>query len=212
WLQAQRQGRPVSVCLTSANLQYLDNTVDFDTTQDSYLFRGLRAIKPVTGPDINRSQHALANRPRCIYTSRCVLLLLLIYWRMRRRRRSIKHDPHANEVSPPAVPGYEKPELQGTGICELADAQLPELNPEQVHEAYGGPTTAELHPTHLLEMDASNIPELDSIGTSIERAGGRTESVPGLDESPSKPRQKPLPGTPSTTNDCPRFYKLRTPG
>ncbi|KAL8851796.1 MAG: hypothetical protein Q9221_003310 [Calogaya cf. arnoldii] len=139
----------------------------------------------------------------------CLLLVFLIYWGTRRRRRSIKHDTHANEVSPPAVPGYEKPELQGTGICELADVQLPELNFEQVHEAYGGPKTAELHPTHLLEMDASNLPELDAISTSIGPSGGKTESVP-KPESLSQPRQKPLPEPPSANNRSPlEAFKIR---
>ncbi|KAL8757042.1 MAG: hypothetical protein Q9199_002519 [Rusavskia elegans] len=106
-----------------------------------------------------------------------LLLELLIYWRIRRRSKPVKEEPRADEMSPAAAPGYEKPELQGIGICELAAASLPELNPDNIHEASTGAMASELHPTHLLEMDASNLQELDAISPSTKPAEERLEAM-----------------------------------
>lgn len=76
-----------------------------------------------------------------------------------------------------AAPGYEKPELQGIGICELPAASLPELDHEHIHEASTGVMASELHPTHLLEMDTANLPELDAVGTCIEPSRIAVKSV-----------------------------------
>ena len=94
-----------------------------------------------------------------------LLLALVIYWRIRQRSKILKEEPRA--IIPPlaAAPGYEKPEFQGIGICELPAASLPELDHEHIHEASTGPMASKLQPTHLLEMDTANLPELDSIGT-----------------------------------------------
>ncbi|KAI4284666.1 MAG: hypothetical protein L6R38_001244 [Xanthoria sp. 2 TBL-2021] len=106
-----------------------------------------------------------------------LLLALLIYWWIRRRSKLVKKKPRVDETSPAAAPGYVKPELQGVGICELAAASLPELNPDNIHEASTGAMASELHPTHLLEMDASDLPELDAISPCNKPAEERLEAM-----------------------------------
>ncbi|KAL8759619.1 MAG: hypothetical protein Q9199_000663, partial [Rusavskia elegans] len=68
----------------------------------------------------------------------CILLALFIYWRLRRRRKPTSEDLLTSKSSPPTAPRYEKPELQGNTVSELAAAALPELNPGNIHEAFAG--------------------------------------------------------------------------
>lgn len=137
----------------------------------------------------------------------CLLLALVIYWRIRQRSKIVKEKPRAIIPSPAAAPGYEKPELQGIGICELPAASLPELDHEHIHEASTGAMASELHPTHLLEMDTASLPELDAVGTCVEPPRITVKGVVGPDKSVQKPQQTSSP----PADDYPRSHKLALP-
>lgn len=98
---------------------------------------------------------------------------LVIYLVLRRRKRSALKNAHGNNSSPTSeafpnpISAYQKPELPGLGLVELATGSIPELNPDHIQEMHATPAP-ELHITNLHEMDGVVLHELGSKTTSIE--------------------------------------------